>query len=160
MTQIQMIENDFAPVTATLSAFVRTFDEEYSVELGADFEAVDDEKIVYAIAMIDEEARNFAENFISRFPACAVFDIFTLSFMHELGHLETAWDMVDDVAQRNKLRKMTDKKKACALYYRLHNERIATDWAGEYLTEHLEEMQAFEKKVLQILKKVLDKYPD
>lgn len=157
MTQIR---NDFAPVTDALSAFVRTFDEEYSVELGSDFEAVDDEKIVYAIAMMDEEARSFAENFVSRFPACAVFDIFTLSFFHELGHLETAWDMVDDVAQRNKLRKMTDKKKACALYYRLHNERIATDWAGEYLTAHLAEMVELEKKILGLLKKVLDKYPD
>lgn len=154
------IRTDFAPVTDLLTDFVRSFDEEYSVELGSDFEAVDDEKIVYAIAMIDEEARNFAENFVARFPACAVFDIFTLSFMHELGHLETAWDMVDDVAQRNKLRKMTDKKKACALYYRLHNERIATDWAGEYLTAHLGEMVGFEKKILGLLKKVLDKYPD
>lgn len=160
MTAIEMIENDFAPVTETLSAFVRTFDEEYSVELGADFEAVDDEKIVYAIAMMDEGATSFRENFVKRFPACGVFDIFTLSFMHELGHLETAWDMVDDVKQRKAIHAMTDKEKAYRRYYALHNERIATDWAGDYLTAHLAEMLAFEKKVLEIFRKVLDKYPD
>ena len=154
------IRNDFSPVTALLSAFARTFDEEYTVELGADFEAVDDEKIVYAIAMMDEGATSFRENFVKRFPACEVFDIFTLSFMHELGHLETAWDMVDDVAQRNAIHAITDKAKAYRRYYALHNERIATDWAGEYLTDHLAEMQEWERKVLTALRLVWEKFPD
>ena len=160
MTKIEMIEKDFEPVTAELAAFARTFDEEYSVQLGADFEAVDDEMIVYAIAMSDEGATTFRADFIRRFPACADFDIFTLSFMHELGHLETAWDMVDDVKQREAIHAMTDKVKAYRRYYALHNERIATDWAGDYLTEHHETMKAWEEKILRILKKVLDKYPD
>ncbi len=154
------IRNDFSPLTDLLAAFVRTFDEEYSVELGADFEAVDDEKIVYAIAMVDDGATSFRENFVKRFPACAVFDIFTLSFMHELGHLETSWNMVNDVAQRNAIHAMTDKVKAYRKYYALHNERIATDWAGEYLTDHLVEMQEWEAKILAVLRSVWAKYPD
>lgn len=153
-------EEIFSPVTAILSDFVHTFDEEYSVEVGADFEAVDDEKIVYAIAQVERGAESFRADFLRRFPVCAVFDIFTLSFMHELGHLETAWDMVDDVKQRNAINAMTDKAKADRRYYALHNERIATDWAGEYLTEHLVEMQEMEHKILGIFAEIWAKIPD
>lgn len=157
---MELIRKDFAPITRALNAFVRTFDEEYSCALGADFEAVDDEMIIYAIAMPDEGATTFRADFIRRFPACADFDLFTLSFMHELGHLETAWDMVNDIKQREAIHAMKDKEKAYRKYYALHNERIATDWAGEYLTENHEAMKAWEEKILRIFKKVLDKYPN
>jgi hypothetical protein len=157
MTTFERIANDFHTVTDLLNAFVQTFDEEYSVELGPDFEADDiEEKIFYAVAIMDAGATSFRANFIKRYPLCASFDIFTLSFMHELGHLETEWDTVDDTRERKKIKGLKDAEK----YYALHNERIATDWAGEYLTENYDSMKAWESKILEAFKKILDKYPN
>jgi len=64
--------------------------------------------------------------------------------------------MVDDVVARRACKSEKDSER----YYNLHNERIATDWAGEYLTAHHDTMKAWEEKILGILKKVLDTYPD
>lgn len=160
MTNYEAIKADFEPITQELIAFVRAFDEEYTCELGSDFEAVDDVKIMYAVAVLDYAAKSFYENFVQRFPACADFDIFVLSFMHELGHLETAWEMVDDCEEREIISAMNNIEKAYRKYYALYNETIATDWAGEYLTAHHEAMKTWEKKILSMFKKVLDKYPD
>lgn len=161
MTNWERITEDFAQVTALLTAFVQQFDEEWTVELGSDFECINDECLIrYAFAQPDTGARKFAENFISRFPACADFDVFTLSFMHEVGHCETEIDMIDDTKQRNKIQSMKNTEKAYQSYYNLYNERIATDWAGEYLTDHHDQMKKWEKKILKNLKKVLDNYPD
>lgn len=161
MTDFEKIEQDFSEVTAMLTAFVQLFDEEWTVALGADFDCLNDECLIhYAIAMSDDGATSFRTDFVKRFPACSDFDIFTLSFLHEVGHCETEIDMVNDVKQRNAIQKMTDKVKAFQAYYALHNERIATDWAGEYLTAHHDTMKAWEEKILRIFKKVLDKYPD
>ena len=150
----ERIEKDFAEITADLDAFVQQFDEEYTCTVGGDFEALlDTVQIVYAVFMSDRGAKTFYANFVQRFPLCAGFDIFTLSFMHELGHLETEWMIEDDTEQRNKI--MTDNE-----YYDLYNERIATDWAGHYLTAHLSQMKIWEKNILTKIKKVLDGYPD
>ena len=161
MTQFEMIEQDFAEVTTMLTAFVQRFDDEWAVALGSDFDCVNDHCIIhYAIAMPDEGAITFQTDFIKRFPACFDFDVFTLSFLHEVGHCETEFDMVNDIKQRNLIQKMTDKAKAFQAYYNLYNERTATDWAGNYLTAHHDEMKIWEEKILKKLKKVLDKYPD
>lgn len=154
------IKRDFAPMTRALNAFVRQFDEEYSCFLGPDFEAVNDEAIVYTVVVCDRNAISFRDDFIRRFPLCNDFNIFTLSFMHELGHLETSFDTVNDIAQREEINAMKDKEEALKKYYKLHNERIATNWAGNYLTEHHDEMKKWEEKITRILKKVLDKYPN
>ena len=151
MTDVQTL---FATVTALLTDFVRMFDEEYTVELHTDFDANNITEIIgYAVAMPEASTKAFTENFIKRYPACKCFNAFTLSFMHELGHLETEWDMVDDTAERNEV---TDNE----TYFNLFNERIATDWAGEYLTENKEDMLMLEKQILTEIHKVWEKIPD
>ena len=54
----------------------------------------------------------------------------------------------------------TNPAQANSRYFRLHNERNATDWAGEYLTAHHDEMRVWEIKIMKTLKKVLDKIID
>lgn len=151
------LKKQFSPMTRVLNKFVRTFDEEYSCKFGSDFLAVNDESITYTIAISDRDAISFQKDFIRRFPRCADFNIFTLSFMHELGHLETALDTVNDIKQREEISAMQDHDKAMRKYYALHNERIATNWAGKYLTEHHDDMKQWETKVLKTLQKILDK---
>ena len=146
----------FSSVTKELNRFVRNFDEEYACKIGKDFEAVDDTYIVYAIAINDDsDMQSFREDFIHRFPCCDEFDTFTLSFMHELGHLETSFDAIDDIKQRERIARMKNHTLALTKYYALHNERIATDWAGEYLTGHYDEMRQWETKILSLINRVL-----
>jgi hypothetical protein len=144
----------FAPVTALLNDFVQMFDEEYSVEVAHKFCADNIQEVVYyTVAMPKGPVDEFVTDFVSRFPACAEFSEFMLSFMHELGHLETEWDMVDDVAERNAI---TDNK----TYFQLYNERIATDWAGEYLTENKSEMLMIDHQILKMLHEIWKGVPD
>ncbi len=147
-----MINEIFAPLTELLNDFARTFDEEYSVKFNSDFQAnVSEMRIYYTIVMSDPDSKAFRENFVHRFPSCADFDIFILSFMHELGHLETEWDMEDDVNLRNEIQ---DHEK----YFNLHNEWIATEWAGNYLTKNHDQMKQFEKIILATGKNLIEKY--
>lgn len=145
------IKQSFAPITRALNAFVRSFDEEYSCVLAPAFEADMTNDIIF-YSCFTTEANNvaFREDFIRRFPACADFDIFTLSFLHELGHLETEWDMIDDREQRQAIK---DNES----YFALYNEQIATDWAGEYLTANHDTMKAWENKIIKKFQKTIDK---
>ena len=144
----------FAPVTALLNDFIQMFDEEYTVELAHKFCADNIQEVVYyTVVMPKDSVDEFTTDFIKRFPACSCFSEFMLSFMHELGHLETEWDMVDDTAERNQI---TDN----ATYFQLYNERIATDWAGEYLTDHKAEMQMLERQILTEIHKIWQSIPD
>ena len=144
----------FAPVTALLNDFIQMFDEEYTVELAHKFCADNIQEVVYyTVVMPKNSVDEFTTDFIKRFPACSCFSEFMLSFMHELGHLETEWDMVDDTEERNQI---TDNK----TYFQLYNERIATDWAGEYLTEHKNEMQMLERQILTEIHKIWQSIPD
>ena len=144
----------FATVTALLNDFIQMFDEEYTVELAHKFCADNIQEVVYyTVVMPKDSVDEFTTDFIKRFPACSCFSEFMLYFMHELGHLETEWDMVDDTEERNKI---TDN----ATYFQLYNERIATDWAGEYLTEHKDEMQMLERQILTEIRKIWQSIPD
>lgn len=144
----------FAPVTALLNDFIQMFDEEYTVELAHKFCADNIQEVVYyTVVMPKDSVDEFTTDFIKRFPACSCFSEFMLSFMHELGHLETEWDMVDDTEERNKIMDNTT-------YFQLYNERIATDWAGEYLTDHKAEMQMLERQILTEIHKIWQSIPD
>ena len=148
------VDEIFASVTEVLTDFVRTFDEEYTVALSGDFMADNIEECIYYAPMSPAKSGEaFYQNFVKRFPVCKAFSLFMLSFMHELGHLETEWDMVDDTEERNKI---TDN----ATYFQLYNERIATDWAGEYLTDHKAEMQMLERQILTEIHKIWQSIPD
>jgi hypothetical protein len=148
------VDEIFDSVTEVLADFVRTFDEEYTVALSGDFMADNIEECIYYAPMSPAESGEaFRQNFIKRFPVCKAFSLFMLSFMHELGHLETEWDMVDDTDERN-------ATKDNETYFALHNEKIATDWAGEYLTDHFSEMVEFDRELLEILGDIWASIPD
>lgn len=132
---------EFETLTAIVREFVQSFDEEYDVRFGSDFMALlDEDVVVYTIAMGDTCAGTFRKNFLERFPACECLSVFTMSILHEIGHLETEWDMEEDTALRNDS-KITDEQ-----YYALHNEWIATQWAGEWATANLATALAFDRK--------------
>lgn len=143
------------PLTAVVREFVKTFDEEYDATLGPDFMAnLDDMVVIYSIAIVDEGGKSFRDNFIKRFPECDCLSTFALSVFHEVGHLETEWDMDDDVELRNS-DKMDDET-----YYNLHNEWIATEFAGEWATSHLEIAKQFDLRFTSVAKEIIGRLLD
>ena len=62
--------------------------------------------------------------------------------MHEVGHLETEWEMNDDPVPVG----ISNEE-----YYNLHDEFIATDWAGEWLEENYDRAKNFDASILAAL---------
>ena len=146
-----MISKEFSELTSALDAFVKeNFDEDYSVELGSDFFVdLDTDIIRYAVICPEADEKSFCADFINRFPACADISPLMLSLMHEVGHLEEEWQMEDDAKERELCTKAED-------YYKLFNERIATDYAGEWITKHHDFVKECDKKFITIYEKILD----
>lgn len=149
------IVKELEPLTAVVREFVKSFDEEYDAVLGPDFMAnMDEDVVVYSIAMSDAGGQSFRDNFVKRFPECDCLSTFALSLFHEVGHLETEWDMDDDVELRNS-DKMDDET-----YYNLHNEWIATQFAGEWATSHLEKAKQFDLKFNEVARAIIGRLLD
>ena len=150
-----IIRDQFAELTTALENFVKeNFDEDYEVTMGADFYVdLGTDVIYYSIICPEADEKSFCADFINRFPACADISPLMLSLMHEVGHLEEEWQMIDDTAERELCTKSED-------YYKLFNERIATDYAGEWLTEHHDFAKECDKKFITIYEKILDKILD
>lgn len=123
----------FNEINNIVDGFIKTFDTDYNSTVGQDFcTIVEDNTIEWTLVYVEKGGKSFYENFVSRFPSADGFNLFTLSVLHELGHLETQEDMVDDVDERLAITNDYD-------YYALYNETIATDWAGWWIDSHYED---------------------
>ena len=132
-------------INDTVREFVQSIDCEYDCRHGQNFEACLDENVIeWSILVVEKGEDAFCKNFISRFPNADKLNYFTLALLHEIGHFETEWEMVDDIDERNTI---TDYDE----YFNLFNERIATDWAGEWIDENLELALTVDKMFLDLL---------
>ena len=110
--------------------FLTEFNDDYDCEMGADFCAYPlDGAIEWSLLVTENNGQTFYEDFVSRFPKANGFNLFTLSILHEIGHLETSDQYIDDSIVRK-------RTKNCKDYYKLHNEVIATDWAGNWINNN------------------------
>ena len=142
-----MLKDDLKLINDAVAAIVHLFDEEYDARMGADFGACLDENIIeWSVLAPEGCGKEFYEDFCHRFPVAWGFDLFTLSILHEVGHFETEWEMIDDTPQRNK--KLTNQE-----YFALYNERIATDWAGEWIECNIDLALDIDNRIKKILKK-------
>lgn len=123
----------FEKINETVREFVKSIDEEYDCRMGLDFMAcLDSDIVVWSILTLEKSGEAFYDNFVSRFPKAKGFSLFTLSVLHEVGHLETENEMEDDIDIRNN-EIMTNEE-----YFNLFNERIATDWAGCWIEKNFQ----------------------
>jgi len=144
MKEKKTLEFYLEKVDNMINDFVKQFSADYSAELGSEFYAnMDLQKIVYPLLMGDKSSRIFHENFASRFPCAMQISTFTLSLLHEIGHLETESEMVDDTAERN--------EEMGIEYFDLWNERIATDYAGFWLQDNFEKARKFDENLDELL---------
>ena len=112
--------------------FVQEFNEDYSADFGADFCCYPTcGEVEWSLLIVDEGGFAFYENFCSRYKEVEDFNIFTLSLLHEIGHLETLKEMDFD-STRRRTQGLTNEE-----YFQLHDEMIATDWAGTWIRNNL-----------------------
>ena len=151
-----IFEIEIEKINNAVREFVRSISEEYDCRMAKDFGACLAENVVeWSIIYIDTAGEAFYNNFVSRFPQAEGFNLFTLSILHEVGHFETEWEMEDETELRAVNEMSNDD------YFNLFNERIATDWAGEWIENNFNEALALDNKFNKILKnffeEVLDK---
>jgi hypothetical protein len=129
---------------------VKSFDENYSVILSDKYAVdLDNEIITYAL-LVDSRNDKFYENFVSRFPCVKNFNILFLSILHEIGHLETQDEMVDDTEIRN-----TELDEET--YFNLFNEKIATDYAGFWIQDNFELAKKYNDEIEKVLFEMYEK---
>jgi hypothetical protein len=125
-----MLDRFLEEINEVVNEIVKYFDEEYSAYLSDEFSAdIVNDKVAYSLLVEPISNEEFRNDFVSRFVVADKYSDFLLSLLHEIGHLETVNDMIDDIEKRGKI---TDNEK----YFNLFNERIATDWAGFWLEDN------------------------
>lgn len=148
------LDNWFDTINAIVREFVRSFDEEYDCRMSTNFCAcLTENTIEWSLLFVEPAGEAFYNNFIARYPAASNLNFFMLAILHEIGHLETEWEMVDDIDERNK--ELSNEE-----YFKLFNERIATDWAGEWIENNTITAhninEKFNKVLNEFYKEVLD----
>lgn len=114
------------------------------------------DEIIYVGETYDIRTDRYFREFVNKLnPDCAKVNLFLLSLLHEIGHIET-WD--DDVAdekdaiyallkmQYDEEKDLTDAqcKEYCDLYYRIPLEQNATEWGIEFALSHMDLMKKYE----------------
>ena len=94
----------------------------------------------------------FRADFVKRYPSARGFSDVTLSLLHEVGHTMThvfVPPMKEEIKAYNKaVETIDDMQEVNRLYFALTNERMATDWAIDWLkvAENRKMAKKFEKK--------------
>lgn len=122
--------------------FIANINEEYTAIEGTCFEVDFMEYVINYTA--NNEADNFSADFMARFPVATGLNPFTLSLLHEVGHLETEDEIIDDTEERNAI---TDP----AEYFNLWNEVIATEWAGYFIEDNFDEVAEFDQAIAELM---------
>lgn len=158
MSKWKKIRHDFRKATKELNKFARLFAPKVKCRLDGEFAAEKGKRINYSIVLSQKETKWFCEDFVRRYPAAKGLDAFTLSFLHELGHIVTWDDMIDDSKERATLFTAASDYESNIKYFNLYNERLATDWAGTFITENPTYVRDFEAHILRKLEKAWRHY--
>lgn len=138
-------------INRTIDAFISQFGE-YSCRMGTDFCVYLNENVIeWTLIYVENGGEAFYNNFVKRFPQAENLGLFTLSLLHELGHLETEDEIIEDERE-------FDKNISNEEYFNLPNETIATNWAGEWIESHLKEAESLDRKLEKIIFKFYEKY--
>lgn len=126
-----------------LNKTLNTFAEQFECTVAPDtdfFCYLAENKITYALAVSEKSNRAFMSRVRRLYPDIKA-DVFLWSFLHEIGHIETADDLTDNEWQE------VLAAKNCELsheeYFELLDEYLATDWAANYMRKHEKEVAKF-----------------
>lgn len=124
----------------------------------SDFIGDDAEQVIFYNfdELFDESAEHFRNFWCERAPMLEEFDDITISLLHELGHLETndkirenfpMW--LRELAVMGLDEKCTSYEEKNYLYFVLPDEKAATEWAIDWLSENAETAKKFEEEFLK-----------
>lgn len=151
MNEHKLLDLYLNKINAEINSFVKQINKEYEARLGDTFEVDMLTNIIFYPIFDDEEAVfAFTQNFTAQFPCAAAYGTFLLSLLHEIGHLETENESIDDIEEREKVITFED-------YFSLWNEKIATEWAGNWLENHSDIANKFEVEVGKLFEEMYEK---
>ena len=140
-----------------LNKFLADF--ECRAELGSDFCYWQDCNLIwYSLVVLKEDDEYFMENWHKFAPEMTI-DPFLASLLHEVGHNETLhWLSEEEVCYcRDKKKEISCQLDSCALaeekrncyfqYFALPDEKLATDWAIDYIRNHTQQISDFWQKL-------------
>ena len=134
---------DFSKIDNILNGFLEPF--ECTARLSTDFAYFNAENLItYSVAVASRCEDSFMTFVKDLFPEIDA-DIFLWSILHELGHHETEDDFDEDEWEDYMIKSTTVKTDM--EYYNLPIERAATEWAGEFMLEHTDEITALWKEL-------------
>ena len=136
--------------------FLAEIDEELEeVQVGTEFECFATSKEIFISVLAEENGLDeFFENLLTR---TSVRDIspFTWALLHEVGHCETCHLIPTKIDHRcdNRKRKIRRRGKRfpTSLYYRLPDERVATNWAIRFIEGNHDFVKDFDTEILKML---------
>jgi len=135
-----------------VSDFVKPFG--LTAKLDTDF-AYYYEKDLITFSIFDIIANDlFLIDAESRFPNLIGVPSFIWCTMHEVGHQETWDDLTDEeLEESTEIKKNidTDSTSSKMTYFTCPDEYAATEWAGNYIESHREEIDEFWKSFLKAL---------
>ncbi len=150
-----------AKINHFLNEFLLEFD--VSVCLGLDFGySMSHHVIEYALAVTEKEDKFFMDNFHRLAPDIKC-DTFLISFLHELGHHMTmphlspedlhCQKIVGELQDELDEEGITEEKEReiHQKYYNLPIEKVATEWAINYMRENTEKIAHFWKGFQEIV---------
>lgn len=144
-------------INKIVNEFVSEFD--LSAEMANDFAYYYYEDLItYSLIVSDLSSQLFMLNFKEIAPDIEC-DIFISSLLHEIGHSETI-DLLEqpEVLYCHNVKKELDELNKDAdtfetaydihkKYFNLPDERLATDWAINYMRNNVEKIKEFENKM-------------
>ena len=101
-------------------------------------------------------SKQFAQDFFSRCPMGRGFASVTITILHELGHMnaQQSFEGYNRIEAIEELRKNFPRETINFEYFKLPDEKAATDWAIEWLShpENRRKAKEFEKKFFACFK--------
>lgn len=137
--------------------FINEIDDFADVQLNPEFFCYPTtNEIFISVVATQNSIQEFMETLLERTDIRDISE-FTWSLLHEVGHCET-WGIMNKRTFhhcRNVKRKIRQKKIPTVNYYYLTDERIATNWAINFVENNHDFVKEFDKKVLKILAKFI-----
>lgn len=123
----------------TLNDFAEQF--ECSVTPDTDFFCyLAENRVTYALA-VSEYGNKVFMNRVRRLYPDITADVFLWSFLHEIGHIETADDLSD--REWRMILMLKEHELSHEEYFELPDEYAATEWAANYMRKHEKEVAKF-----------------
>lgn len=135
------------------SEFINNIDDFEEVGLGTDFMCYPTTNEIYIAVLASEISVDNFRDYLYTQTSIRTISEFTWSLLHEVGHCMTWHSMNKRTINhcRNIKRKIIRGSIPKPVYYTLTDEKIATNWAIQFVENNFNKVQNFDNKILKML---------